>query len=776
MAPDAKDPISYLVRNSEVVPEQAGPTVYPLSAGYGAYGDEIDLRQYWRTLRKHKWVLVAVPVALIVLMGIRDLLAPQLYTAKATILIKGNAPQTYNSIDSPGGSEGAGLSPQWNVDNKTEYSLLQARSLAERVIVIEGLVANPNFSKGGTDAASQGTGQPGDDDFSDAPFAIQVPPVLVRRYMEDLKITPIEDTQLVEVALTTPSAELSARLANAHVREFIGQGIELNSQASEQAAQFLQKKLTQLKQQVEDSELALNNYRRDKGIVPGLVSLDGSQDIVLGRLDKISDQEQEAHLKNLNLETQISLIDQGHADALPDVIDSKIVQDLKESLNTFQGQFASMAGEYKSAYPPMAQLTAKMNGTREALNREIESIVASTRVQYAASLKNEQALGDELKHEKEFALGLNDAAVKYAILQREADTNKQLYNAVLKRMKDVEVSADVHASNVSIVDQAAVPQTPSSPKKVRDLIVAALIGLMSGVGLAFALERHDDTFKDAGEVESYLRIPQLGTIPDFTRLGGPIYGSAIGVTPSRPTSRSKYLVPTAGAYGSHSPIGEAYRMVRTGLLLSRAGAPPRTTLISSAIPGEGKSTTAANLAIVLAGTGKRVLLIDADLRRPQCHNLFGLDNQYGLTEALTGVRDLEESVRQTSFDNLRILSSGEIPPNPSELLGSDKMREILAILGNRYDCVVIDSAPITAVTDAVILSSMVDGVVLVANRSTARQQVRTALSRIEYARAKVFGIVLNQVDLGHFGYHSYMNNYYSNQPEESNGQVAPVVN
>ena len=160
------------------------------------------------------------------------------------------------------------------------------------------------------------------------------------------------------------------------MREFIGQGIELNSQASEQAAQFLRKKLTELKQQVEDLELALKNYRRDKGIVPGLISVYGSQDIVLGRLDKISDQEQQAHLKNLNLETQIALIDQGHVDALPDVIDSKIVQDLKESLNTFEGQFASMAGEYKSAYPPMAQLTAKMNGTRDALNREIESIVA----------------------------------------------------------------------------------------------------------------------------------------------------------------------------------------------------------------------------------------------------------------------------------------------------------------------------------------------------------------------------------------------------------------
>ncbi|HJU28737.1 MAG TPA: polysaccharide biosynthesis tyrosine autokinase, partial [Candidatus Binataceae bacterium] len=442
--------------------------------------------------------------------------------------------------------------------------------------------------------------------------------------------------------------------------------------------------------------------------------------------------------------------------------------------DTLQAQYASMSGQYKPNYLPMAELTAKMRGTREALRNEIASIVASIETQYAASLKNEEALGQELKREKEFALGLNDAAVKYAILQREADTNKQLYNAVLTRMKDVEVTADLHASNISVVDRASPPTTPSSPRMARDLMAAALLGLMGGVVLAFMLERHDDTFKDAEEIESYLRVPHLGMIPSFDRLGAPVYGGSqarkpVPVRQSPACSNSRAL-----SYESHSPVGEAYRMLRTSLLLSRAGAPPKTALVSSAEPGEGKTTTAANLAIVLAGTGRRVLLIDADLRRPHCHDLFGVCKDPGLTEALTGIEKPQALIRRVNIDNLYLLTSGAAPPNPSELLGSEKMREILGSLVEQYDCIIVDTAPIMLVTDAVVLASMVDGVLLVAHKHTARQQVKAALSRLEYAQAKVFGVVLNGVDLG-FGYGGYASRYYTYRYSANGDSVDAAV-
>jgi len=243
----------------------------------------------------------------------------------------------------------------------------------------------------------------------------------------------------------------------------------------------------------------------------------------------------------------------------------------------------------------------------------------------------------------------------------------------------------------------------------------------------------------------------LGMIPSFQRLGGrreasPSLGgrSSSGCSKAGPSSYD----------GSSSAVGEAYRMLRTSLLLSRAGAPPKTTLVASAVPGEGKTTTAANLSIVLAGTGRTVLLIDADLRRPHCHEVFGIDNGLGLTEALTGIGKPADLIRSLEVGNLHLLTSGTTPPNPSELLGSEKMRELFDSLSGQYDCIIIDTAPITLVTDAVMLSSMVDGVLVVAHKRTSRQRVKAALSRLEYAQAKVFGVVLNAVDLG-FGYDGY---------------------
>jgi polysaccharide biosynthesis transport protein len=757
-----KEPSPYILGPAASVSRAVRETPYIV------LGDDdfarVDLRQYWRIIRRHLWLVLAVPLVFVTLTAAHDLMATRLYTARATILIKNNAPQVYEytSMDAAPGVGGTAAA-QWNINNKTEYTLLESRNLTNRVILAEELLANPLFAgmhRAG--ALAGGAGDPGDEAAAGDEVNEQAPAWLISRYLADLKVTPIEETELVAVSFTTPDPALSARVANAHVREFIRQGVELNSQASDQAAQFLQKKLAQLKRQVEESEVALNNYRRDKGIIPGLISVNGNEDVVLGRLDKLNEQVQQAHLANLNLETQIDLVKQGHADALPAVIDSKIVQSLRENLDTMQAQYASMAGEYKPDYLPMAELTAKINGTRDALKREITSIVASIESQYAASLKNEEALNQELKHEKEFALGLNDAAVKYAILQREADTNKQLYNAVLTRMKDVEVTADLHASNISIVDRATPPVAPSSPQPVRDMLAAALLGLVGGVGLAFLLERHDDTFKDAAEIESYLRVPRLGMIPNFQRLAGPSHGLS-GALRRVPATLS------GAPYQSSSPEGEAYRMLRTALLLSRAGGPPKTALVVSAVPGEGKTTTAVNLSIVLASNGKKVLLIDADLRRPNCHGAFGLPNGRGLTEALTGVGELEELIRPTGIENVHVLTSGTMPPNPSELLGSDKMREILDNLRRQYDCIIVDTAPIILVTDAVILSSIVDGVLMVAHKQTARQQVKAALARLEFAQAKVFGVVLNNVDLNSFGYDGYAKQYYEYGYGSNNG-------
>ncbi len=714
----------------------------------------IDLRPFLRMIWKYKWLMIALPLFLVVIAAVKDLMATPLYTARATILVKYKPPQLYDyaSFDSGGATNSAST---WDIYPETESRLLVARSLAAKVIATEGLDADPAFTGGGVKRS-----EAVDVDSRTIGAAAQatVPNWLVDRYLDGLEVRLPEDSELATVSFTSANPELSARIANAHVREFIRQGVDLNSQTSDEAARFLEKELGEIKRRLEQSELALNNYRRDMGIIPGLISLNGNQDVVLERLNKLGDRVQQLHLENINLESKLDLIKQGHAEALPAVIDSKLVQTLKENLDGLLAQDAAMSSRYKPSYPPLADLNAKIGRTRDAINHEIGDVVADLKSQYAASLKNEQALDAELAQQKDIALHLNDAAVKYLILQRDADTNKELYNAVLKRMKDVEVAADLHASNVSIVDPATAPRSPSSPQEMRDLLVAAVLGLMAAFGITVLLEVHDDSFKSAEELESCLMVPQLGMIPDFHGWNRNLDQLEISRAGELPQTRKRSLL-RYGYYGAQSSVGEAFRILRTALLLSRAGAPPRTSLITSASPHEGKTTVSVNLAVALAATGKRVLLIDADLRRPRCHELLRMENHLGLTEILSGMRDFEELIRPAEFPNLFLLSSGEIPPNPSELLGSERMREGLSLLAQDYDHILIDSPPIIAVTDAVVLSPAVDGVILVTGRQTPRQQVKAAVSRLRYARAKVLGIVLNMVGPMDYSYKTRYRDY-----------------
>jgi capsular exopolysaccharide synthesis family protein len=717
-------------------------------------------------LWKYKWLMAALPLALICVAAAKDLMATPLYTAQATILVKYKSPQSYEyaSFDSsPGGS----MNSAWDIYPETESRLLVARSLAAKVIASEALDTDPAFTGLASELRrpapmnAENSSTAGDSGYQ------AVPNSLIDRYLANLHVRLPEDSELATVSFTSSNAELSARTANAHIREFIRQGVDLNAQASDEAARFLEKELGEIKRRLEQSELAVNNYRRDMGIIPGLISLNGNQDVVLERLNKLEEQVQQLHLENINLETKLDLIKQGHAEALPAVIESKVVQSLKETLDGLLAQDAVMSTRYKPSYPPLAELGAKIARTREAISQEIGDVVADLKSQYAASLKNEEALDAELKQQKDLALHLNDAAVKYLILQRDADTNKELYNAVLKRMKDVEVAADLHASNISIVDAAAAPRNPSSPRKARDLLAAGVLGFIAALGLTVLLELHDDSFRSAEELESSLMVPQLGMIPDFrgwNKIGKEVEfpGPATQVEPSARAARSLLQY---GFYGVQSQIGEAFRMLRTALLLSRAGAPPKTILITSAAPHEGKTTVSVNLAVALAATGKRVLLIDADLRRPRCHELLRMENHLGLTEVLTGMREFDELIRPAGFPHLSLLGAGEIPPNPSELLGSERMLEGLSLLGQDYDHLLIDSPPIIVVTDAVVLSARVDGVILVTGRQTPRQQVKAAVTRLRYARAKVFGIVLNMVGPMDYSYNTRYRNYgYDRKP------------
>jgi len=769
----SKELSPYLIRRTR--PPRKPPQVTVLAEDVESTIQD-DLQQYWRVVRKHLGLVLAVPAVLVALAILRDAMTTPLYTATATLLVRDTPPAMLENATVAIVSQSS--ESYYGSEDQTQNELLKSRTLAARVIAAEGLANDPAFR--GTPkpakASSGGLSNAFDKWFGGhlkPPTAAHVrTPVtpaaggdtvsrgLVSEYLGGLTITPVHDTQMVTIAFTTPDSQLSARLANAHAREYISWGIEINAHESEDAEHFLEGKLTQIKEQLEASEAAVNRYRRDKGIVPGLISVNGKEDVVLDRLNKLSSDLQEAHLQTIQLGTQVSMIKEGRQDALPAVIENSLVQKLKETLDNDEAEYATLSGKFKPDYPPMQQLSRKIQGTQNILNQEIRNAEASVRAQYMVAQQRETTLQNDLNQEKSFAFGLNDSAVRYLILEREADTNRELYNAVLKRIKDLTVVADVHASNISLVDPAEPPGGPSSPNRNRDVMTALVLGLAAGLGLAFLMDLLDNTLKDSQEVERYLRLPSLALIPEAPKARASLYPSDDAPAPALTNGAAKN--PVAVSYtGRYSVLGEAYRNLRIALMLSRAGSHPRITLITSALPEEGKTTVAVNTAIVLAHAHGRVLLVDADLRIPQCHRRLGVSNKRGLTEVLTGLATPEECIQPTEIDGLFLITSGEMPPNPSELLSSPQMKRLLDHLVHSFDHIIIDSPPTLPVSDPIVLSRLVDGVILVASGSkTPKQQVKAALVRLQHAHAKVFGVVLNKIKIHKADYFYPYYKYY----------------
>jgi len=581
----------------------------------------------------------------------------------------------------------------------------------------------------------------------------EVPSDLIDAYIDRLGIMPVQRTRLVKITFSTRDPELAARVANAHAVAYLQQGIELRSRANEEALHFLEEKLTELKERVEKSEAALNRYRRDRGII----SLDNRENIVVDRLADLNKRLTEAEADRITLEAQARLMRKNEYDALPAVIDNRLIQTLKGELARLEGDYAELATKFKPGYPALDQLQAKVEQTKRRLQQEIQRTVGGIKSAYAAAKQKEDELRGKMEQQKTAALGLKDAAVEYAILAREVDTNRQLYDSVLQRLKEMQVAAALRASNVSVIDQAVSPLQPSRPNKRLSLLLSAVVGLIGGVGLAFCTEHFSNTLKTPQEVERYLRLPNLSIVPDFVRL------ARHNTPPSESTSSGVEFLDGATAQAgfvlAHDPFSvttEAYRTLRAAILLAQADTSPHTLLFTSGVHGEGKTVTVVNTAAVLAQMGVRVLVIDADLRCASCHKVLGLENDAGLADVLTGQRELTEVIHATAIEQLFFLSSGPLPLNPAELVGSKKMRDTLAALQGQYDYILIDSPPVMPVSDAVLLAAMADGVVLVANaQQTPKQVVRATRTRLHYAHAKILGVVLNRLHIRHGDYAYY---------------------
>jgi capsular exopolysaccharide synthesis family protein len=584
---------------------------------------------------------------------------------------------------------------------------------------------------------------------------------LIDAYGGMLQVDPLKRSRLVTVAISAPNPGLATSIANAHVDAYLKQGFKLRTQANEEARKFLETKLAVLKNRLEESEERLNQFRRDKGII----SLNDKENIVVERLVDLNRRLTEAEAERIGLEAHVNLIKKRDYDSLPAVLGHSLIQGLKGQVVHLDAEHAKLSAQFLPGYPRLAQLKAQLDEAKSRLAHEIKTVVEGIKSAYSASAGKERELRAQMNKQKADALALKDAGVEYAILSREAETNKHLHDSVLARFKEIHVAGEIPASNVSVVDRAEIPQLPSKPKKGLNLMLGALLGLMAGLGLALVLEHLDNTLRTPDEVERYLGLPILSVVPDFFSLpkaqaqgklplvsqAGPITPSMCVPAKSQTSSKLRFAV-----------ITETYRKLRTSIFLSRAGMPPKTILFTSGISSEGKTITVANTAIVLAQLGHEVLVVDADLRRPACHKALRVKDGPGLTDVLAGLIDLEPAIKTTAVPHLSLLNCGSIPPNPTELIGSKKMDETLRTLKTRYDFVLLDSPPVVPVSDAVDLSTLVDGVVLVVRgQQTPKHLVKMAVAQLNNSHTTILGVVLNRIDVRSAEYAEYYQYYVS---------------
>lgn len=766
-------PSPYFIRRNAVPEKQAIDL-----REFSVIDDQVHpLRDYWLIAKRHRWLILSCALVSFIGAALYAFTRTPLYTSEATLLIERKAPQILNLRD----AREEATNDYNNEFYKTQYEILKSRALAERVVRDERLENLPLFGGGKAGkAAKEGllsgiwkdlkNWANGFVPAKEQPLKpnpqnpIPMNARLAGRYLTMLEVRPVAGTSLVKVRITTPDPALSARLADAHAASYVRYGMDLRSQTNNEAGDFLQQKLIELKERIEQSEAALNSYRKEKGII----SVDDKSNVIVERLLDLNKNLTTAEGERIAWEAQVRAGRGRNPEEIPAVRNSTVINSLKAEVAKFEADYASLAKEFKPSYPPLEDLKARIDDTRRRISAEINREVKSIEAGYTAASNKESQLRAAMDEQKRATLSLKDSAVQYAILSREVDTNKQLYDGVLQRLKEINVASDLRTSNIYVMGKALPPSFPSYPNKRRSLLIGLLLGLAAGVGLAFLLEQLDNTLKTPEEAERYLRLPSLGMVPDFAAFNGRSLSFVGRLLQSAhaelPVSRRKAAKEAQSeVILDHDPlsaVSEAYRSFRSSLLLSQAGGPPHTMLVTSAARGDGKTTTLVNTAILFARLGIRVLIVDADLRRPRCHMLLRTENKAGLSELLAGQLDLDAAITSTQAENLFLISAGALPPNPAELLGSKKMHELLEQLRERFEFVFIDSTPLLALSEAVFLSTMVDGTLLVVNSRTPKPLVKKARARLVLSHSKILGILMNRINIHHDEYGGYYYQYY----------------
>jgi len=748
---------------------------YRAHGAYGDYGDygaergetASQLMHYVRTMYKHRWIAFTAFSVLFLGMAINTFSATPIYQGRVQLLIEPLTPNvvTFKEVIEQNDN---------NYDYyPTQYAILRSRTLARRTIDELKLWDHPEFG-GGTgpttrtfsvsgavrgairwpigllsgllarepvEAASPGAGETARQSS------------VIDAFLGRLSVTPVKDSRLVDVGFSSPNPVIAALAANALAKQYIDQNLEFRFLSTKEASDWLGQQLALERKKLEESELALQLYR-EKG---DAVALEDRQNIVVQRLADLNAAYTKARTDRFEKEAlynQLSGLqhDRTALDTFPAILSNSFIQQLKSQLADLQRQQAQMADRLGEKHPDMIKQRSAIESTETKLAAEIAKVVQSVRNEFQSAQAAERSLAGALEAQKADALSLNRRGIEYGVLRREAESNKQMYETLMQRAKETGISGELKTSNIRIVDHAEVPKSPVSPNTSRDLLLGFLGGIVASVGLSLFVASLDNHVKDPDEIKQFLGLSFLGLVPDLTEkdLGG-------GHDPLLSEAVPQYFA-------------EAFRGIRTNLMFSSAEEGPRAVVVTSTQPVEGKSIVAANLAMSLAQAGQRVLLIDADLRKPRQHELFTIPPNPGLSSLLVGQTKTNDAVTKSNLANLWVMPSGPNPPNPAELLGSARFRALLNNLRQHFDWIVIDSPPVMAVTDASVIGHLATGVLFVVGcERVNRHAARTAVEQLLVARATILGCVLNRVNVkknpyyyAHYYKHDYAR-YYSNE-------------
>jgi polysaccharide biosynthesis transport protein len=688
--------------------------------------------------RKHKYLIIVVVVIFMFGGVIATMLTPKIYSASTTIKIDRSVPTVFKTQTS-----GAGTDYEIGF-YQTQYELIRSRTLAERVAAALDL--------GQSDFL--GHPQPSllkrlfrrDSDVAPIPDAIDVKrrqAIAAGAVMGGLSVQPVGESSIVRIRYSALDPAWAQRISIAVAEQYEKLTLDMRDAATTHARNFLQERLDELRLKLEESEKQLIQYARKEGIV----DVDNKQPQVTSELQTVQAAYSSAVTARIQLEETWRQAQADDVNSLPQVMSDALIQTERTKLAELRATYQDKLATLKPAFPEMIALKNEISETENDIHTQVARIKGSINSQYKAVVANEKALNDKLGELRGEALDLRSRSVNYTILMREVDTNRSLYDGVLQQYRELGVASDAEVNNVSVLDRAQLPGAPASPSLPTNLILALGLGVAAAAGAVWLIEVLDDTFKTTEDFEERLGIPVLGVIPLY-----------------RDPAKEKTAIAEILDNPS-SPLAESYRSLRTAIQFSTSDGAPRSLLITSARPSEGKSTVALSLAANFSHLGMRVLLIDADLRNPSLHRALNLENGVGLSNYLSGARPEPDSpcadpvsrmVKQTSIPNLAAVTSGPLPPNPAELLAGPKLGLLLTEAAESFEIVIIDAPPIMGLADAPILSAVIDATMLVVEGAKTRRNVaRDGLKRLHFSRARVVGGVLNKYDAKHAPHYGY---------------------